>query len=737
MTDPTQPTPPPSGPEPRVLGGRYEIGDLVGRGGMADVHVGHDLRLGRTVAIKILRTDLARDSSFLARFRREAQAAAGLNHPSIVGVFDSGEETVHEAGGGAAVHVPYIVMEFVEGHTLREVLNERRVLDPDEAARITAAVLAALEYAHERGLVHRDIKPANVMVTEAGAVKVMDFGIARALADTAATMTQTQAVMGTARYLSPEQAQGLDVDGRSDLYSVGCLLYELLAGRTPFQGDPVALVYQHLGETPKAPSTHQTSLPQALDAITLHALEKDRDVRYRTAGTFRADLNRARADEPVSADAQASYARALGIAGAGAAAAARARNGGADDTREVGPAGEEDDTRRWGPGSAGAAAGGAAAAAAAAGGGAGMPSASAAGSDATDPGGRDRDGRASAAYPAGDDRDERTDEMPVRERRHRGAALLLGVLALLAVAGMSWVLWQVVGPGAEEEPVMVTVVDTVGMTEPEARTELTGLGFTVPDAEERNSDAPVGEVVEQDPPSGQLEEGSEVLIVVSAGPEAIEIPDVLDMEEQAARDLLEREGFTNVRDEAEEVHDPDVEEGQVVSTEPQPGDEVEPDREIVLTVASGQVEVPDVVGLSSDEAAVALNRQNLTYTFENRRTADAEPGTVLEQSVEEGELVDQGEEIVLIVAAEPVLVETQTVERTVTTEPTPVPEPDPTDEPEPTTPTTPADPDPTTEPPPDPPPTTDPPEEEPEPPVEPTGPPDGAGPPGGPPGQRD
>ncbi|MFB9731666.1 Stk1 family PASTA domain-containing Ser/Thr kinase [Ornithinimicrobium kibberense] len=728
MTDPTRPTPPPSGPETRVLGGRYEIGDLVGRGGMADVHVGHDLRLGRTVAIKILRTDLARDSSFLARFRREAQAAAGLNHPSIVGVFDSGEETVHEAGGGAAVHVPYIVMEFVEGRTLRELINEHRVLDPDEAARITAAVLAAMEYAHDRGLVHRDIKPANVMVTEAGAVKVMDFGIARALADTAATMTQTQAVMGTARYLSPEQAQGLDVDGRSDLYSVGCLLYELLAGRTPFQGDPVSLVYQHLGEAPKAPSTHERSLPQALDAITLHALEKDRDERYQTAGEFRADLNRARADEPISSGAQASYARALGIAGAGAAAAARARRGdpgsGDEDTQVVRPA-EGDDTRRWGAGAAGAAAGAGMASASASGGGAaGGPPRD--GGDATDPGRWDR---ASSAYASDDDRYERTDEMPVRERRHRGAALLLGILALLAVAGMSWVLWQVVGPGSEEEPVLVTVVDTVGMTEPEARTTLTGLGFTV-DSEERNSDAPVDEVIEQDPPSGQLEEGSEVLIVVSAGPEAIEVPDLLDMEEQAARDLLEREGFTNVRAEAEEVHDPDVEEGHVVSTEPEPGDEVEPDREIVLTVASGQVEVPDVVGLSSDEAAVALNRQNLAYTFENRRTAEADPGTVLEQSVDEGELVDQGEEIVLVVAAEPVLVETQTVERTVTSEPTPEPEPEPTDGPT-------DEPDPNTPAPTDTEPTTDPPTDEPGPPVEPTDPPDGAGPPFVPPGQRD
>src|SRR5699024_5239684 len=227
------------------------------------VHKGHDLRLGRTVAIKILRTDLARDTSFLARFRREAQAAAGLNHPAIVAVYDSGEQEMRESGG-APVSVPYIVMELVEGQTLRDILNQEKVLDPDEAARVTAAVLAALDYSHERGLVHRDIKPANVMVTRGGAVKVMDFGIARALADTAATMTQTQSVLGTARYLSPEQAQGEDVDARSDLYPTGCLLYELLTGRTPFVGDPVSLVYQHLGEQAKAPSAFQGDLSESL-----------------------------------------------------------------------------------------------------------------------------------------------------------------------------------------------------------------------------------------------------------------------------------------------------------------------------------------------------------------------------------------------------------------------------------------------------------------------------------------
>lgn len=232
------------------LGDRYELGGLLGRGGMADVRVGRDLRLGRTVAVKTLRSDLAADSTFQARFAREAQAAAALNHPSIVAVYDTGEG-INEQG----VRVPYIVMEYVEGQTLRDILRGaetgRKVL-PERALSITADVLSALDYSHRSGIVHRDIKPANVMVTPSGQVKVMDFGIARAIADTSSAMTQTAAVIGTAQYLSPEQARGETVDARSDIYSTGCLLYELLTGRPPFVGDsPVSVAYQHVREEAK------------------------------------------------------------------------------------------------------------------------------------------------------------------------------------------------------------------------------------------------------------------------------------------------------------------------------------------------------------------------------------------------------------------------------------------------------------------------------------------------------
>src|SRR5215212_3277067 len=302
---------------PRLLGGRYEVGEVLGRGGMAEVHRGRDTRLGRTVAVKVLRSDLARDPTFQARFRREAQSAAALNHPSVVAVYDSGEDASPDG-----VAAPYIVMEHVQGRTLRELLSGGRTLPWQEALRITSGVLAALAYSHRAGIVHRDIKPANVMVTPQGDVKVMDFGIARAMADASATMTQTQAVIGTAQYLSPEQARGETVDARSDLYSAGCLLYELLTGRPPFVADsPVAVAYQHVREEPQPPSTFNPVVPEVVDRIVLHALAKDRETRYQTAAEFRADIEAALAGRPVSAVAPTAQGAVttqfLGAPGAG------------------------------------------------------------------------------------------------------------------------------------------------------------------------------------------------------------------------------------------------------------------------------------------------------------------------------------------------------------------------------------------------------------------------------------
>ena len=289
--------------EPHRIGGRYEVGELLGRGGMAEVRKGTDVRLGRTVAIKRLRTDLASDATFQARFRREAQSAASLNHPAIVSVYDTGEEMSTD---GSNVAQPYIVMEYVAGRTLRDIIREGRKILPERALEITSGVLAALDYSHRAGIIHRDIKPGNVMLTPAGDVKVMDFGIARAMSDASSTMTQTAAVVGTAQYLSPEQARGENVDSRSDVYSTGCLLYELLTGRPPFVGDsPVSVAYQHVREQAPPPSSLDEELTPEIDAIVMKSLAKNVGDRYPSAAAMKADIDRHLAGQPVQAPAVA------------------------------------------------------------------------------------------------------------------------------------------------------------------------------------------------------------------------------------------------------------------------------------------------------------------------------------------------------------------------------------------------------------------------------------------------
>ena len=268
------------------LAGRYEVRSLIGRGGMAEVHLGFDTRLSRVVAIKMLRRDLAQDSIFQARFRREAQSAASLNHPNIVAVYDTGEEIIEDATG-RSIAVPYIVMEYVEGHTVKDLISDGTAVPINEAIEIVSGVLSALQYSHANHLVHRDIKPGNIMLTSDGKVKVMDFGIARALTDSQATMTQTNAVVGT------EQARGETVDARSDQYSTGVVLFELLTGRPPFKGDSaVAVAYQHVEQIPPTPSSILSDIPDSLDRVVLKSLAKNREDRYPSAAAMLADLQR-------------------------------------------------------------------------------------------------------------------------------------------------------------------------------------------------------------------------------------------------------------------------------------------------------------------------------------------------------------------------------------------------------------------------------------------------------------
>jgi len=277
---------------PQHLSDRYELGEILGFGGMSEVHLARDTRLHRDVAVKVLRADLARDPSFYLRFRREAQNAAALNHPAIVAVYDTGEAET------ATGPLPYIVMEYVDGVTLRDIVHTDGPLPPRRAIETIADACQALNFSHQNGIIHRDVKPANIMINNAGAVKVMDFGIARALADGGVSVTQTSAVIGTAQYLSPEQARGEAVDARSDVYSLGCVLYEILTGEPPFTGDtPVAVAYQHVREDPVAPSQRHDGISAELDAVVLKALAKNPDNRYQTAAEMREDLVRVHSGE--------------------------------------------------------------------------------------------------------------------------------------------------------------------------------------------------------------------------------------------------------------------------------------------------------------------------------------------------------------------------------------------------------------------------------------------------------
>src|SRR5512133_1322748 len=280
---------------PRLLSDRYELGDTLGYGGMSEVHRGMDKRLGRDVAVKVLRADLARDPQFQMRFRREAQNAAALNHPAIVAVYDTGE--VQSEFGP----LPYIVMEYVDGHTLREIVKTQGPMSQQRVIEVMADVCAALDVSHKHNIIHRDVKPANIMINRAGAVKVRDFGIARALGE-GQNVTQTAAVIGTAQYLSPEQARGEAVDARSDVYAAGCVLFELLCGHPPFVGDsPVSVAYQHVREDPRSPSESNRDVTPPIDAIVLKALAKNPANRYQSAAEMRADLLRAASGRPVMA----------------------------------------------------------------------------------------------------------------------------------------------------------------------------------------------------------------------------------------------------------------------------------------------------------------------------------------------------------------------------------------------------------------------------------------------------
>ncbi|QAY64008.1 Stk1 family PASTA domain-containing Ser/Thr kinase [Xylanimonas allomyrinae] len=601
---------------PRVLAGRYEVGELIGRGGMAEVHIGHDARLGRTVAIKVLRSDLARDPSFLARFRREAQAAAALNHPAIVAVYDTGEDVHSDPATGHQVHVPFIVMEYVEGHTVRDILQDGAAVPIEEAVEITAGVLGALEYSHHAGIVHRDIKPANVMITPTGAVKVMDFGIARAIADSAATMTQTHAVIGTAQYLSPEQARGEQVDARSDLYSTGCLLFELLTGRPPFVGDsPVAVAYQHVGQAPQRPSEIASDVPEVLDRITLKALAKERTARYSSAAEFRGDLEAAMRGGAVVAPAIGAGVAAAGVAGADPTVAFGAPGPGDAGTQLLTP--EVAATQQWG---------------------APVPET-----------GVLPDG----VGPAGSVGARSTD----RAARKRKKALIwtLSVVGVLAVAAVVIALILGNRPSTPQDVAVPSI--PIGSTREQARQIVQEADFRFRDAIDTDSNAEKDTSTRQEPAAGEMAApNSFVTVYFSGGPSTVAVPDVTGKSQEEARSMIQAAGLVwgTVTPESSK----DVEKDNVTRTEPPAREAATSGDTVNVFISDGTVNLTNLVGMTRDDAIAELTRLGLNSDTEDVESATATPGSVVSQDPQPGN-VPQGQRVTLGLAVAPALEQVQ------------------------------------------------------------------------------
>ncbi|MFF3722666.1 Stk1 family PASTA domain-containing Ser/Thr kinase [Streptomyces erythrochromogenes] len=589
--------------EPRRLGGRYELSHVLGRGGMAEVYLAHDTRLGRTVAVKTLRADLARDPSFQARFRREAQSAASLNHPAIVAVYDTGEDYVDN------ISIPYIVMEYVDGSTLRELLHSGRKLLPERTLEMCIGILQALEYSHRAGIVHRDIKPANVMLTRTGQVKVMDFGIARAMGDSGMTMTQTAAVIGTAQYLSPEQAKGEQVDARSDLYSAGCLLYELLSVRPPFVGDsPVAVAYQHVREEPQPPSNFDPEITPEMDAIVLKALVKDPDYRYQSADEMRADIEACLDGQPVAATA------AMGAAGYGYPH---------DQGHGYGPQGYDQPTtalRTADPGAQTSM----------------MPPMP------PGDGGYGYGDQGHGGYDQGSNRRQ-------SQKKSRASTVLLVAAGILVLVGAILIGRALSGNTADNRP---SVPKLIGQTlEVATNSGVNSKLKVVKGADEPCADQPKGNVCKQDPPAGtKVDEGSTVTVTVSSGAPKVSVLDVLNMKYEEAEKALKEKGFQVDRKTQESDRTP----GTVLEQNPKPGSEAETNSVVTLTVAKEQSksEVPDLKGKTKDEAEKALKAVNLRLgsVTESDQQPGAAPGTVISQQIAAGQQIEQNKAVGITIA---------------------------------------------------------------------------------------
>ncbi|EHR59001.1 Stk1 family PASTA domain-containing Ser/Thr kinase [Saccharomonospora cyanea] len=640
---------------PRLLSNRYELGDTLGYGGMSEVHHGHDIRLGREVAVKILRADLARDPMFQERFRREAQNAAALNHPAIVAVYDTGEAET-EYGP-----LPYIVMEYVEGRTLRDIVKTEGPMPQKRAMEVMADVSAALDFSHRHGIIHRDVKPANVMITRSGAVKVMDFGIARAVHDGQAAMTQTAAVIGTAQYLSPEQARGETVDARSDVYSAGCVLYELVTGEPPFTGDsPVAVAYQHVREAPRSPSESNPSVSPELDAVVLKALAKSTGERYQSAAELRSDLVRILSGQRPSAP----MVGAVAVEDERTQVLNAPRQPEPVDDYEASVYDAEDDARkrRRRRGLLAAAltvlALGAVAFITWINGGFKTAPEQKAIPDVTDV----QFEQARQQLNTAGFQNIKIEKIVCHDNPPSGEPQCTDdqidkVIGTAPPAGREVALDTEIVLRVGVAPDKVEVPDLVGLSREAAQAELEKANLTLdPDVEyvEVEDENMYSRVVEQNPtPGKKVEQGHSISIKVGKEPEQVEVPDMTGKSYEEAKATLEGLGLVVLRNDVDH-EDPA---GTVVSQKPNGGN-VKEGSQVTLDVSNGsqsKIEVPDLTGLTLEEAVSALKDRGWTGSAseQTQTTSDSDMvGKVIGTNPAAGSSITRDQKITIIIGAD-------------------------------------------------------------------------------------